>query len=46
MEITIIEIVVASLTGLFYLVRTIKNDRNKKKEKERNDNPIRVAGIS
>jgi hypothetical protein len=42
---TIVGIAIASFTGLFHVVRTIKNGREKKREKQRNDNPIRVAGV-
>jgi hypothetical protein len=36
-------IVIRSFTRLFHVVKAIKNGREKKREKQRNDNPIRVA---
>jgi hypothetical protein len=43
--IAIIGIVIASFTSLFHVVKAIKNGRETKREKQRNDNPIRVAGV-
>jgi hypothetical protein len=43
--VTLIGIAIASFTALFHVVRTIKNGREKKREKQRNDNPTRVAGV-
>jgi hypothetical protein len=34
---------VSSFTGLFHVVKAIKNGREKKRKKEKDDNPIRVA---
>ena len=41
--ITIIGIAIACFTSLFYVVRTVKNGIEKKREKQKNDNPITVA---